>query len=73
MSYKKCQICDLNYIKSDEKYCKNCDPRNYGVLTVTDLVLAHDELKETRLKEYSDKKEQTALYLAYRYNVAAKY
>ena len=73
-NYIKCPVCDLNYMLQSEKHCKVCDPKTRDKFNaISKMGTAYEIKQEKRLEAYGAKKEEKALFYAYRYNKPAKY
>lgn len=70
-NYVKCPKCDLNYIQTNEKCCKVCDPKMRGK-TITDIETNYETYRETKLKEYEARKHSMEAFYAYRWNRSPK-
>ena len=69
--YKKCPICELNYIPEDQDMCDICRPENQGHL-ISDSYQRADEKRIERLEAYNKRHIEMAEFTAIRYNQPQK-
>ena len=69
--YKKCPICELNYIPEDQDMCDICRPENQGKL-ISDAFQRSEEFKQVKLEEYNKRHIEMAEFIAIRYNQPQK-